>query len=45
MNKAERFMLDQLLRARDNYGVVALKAEFEAEGSPALAAAVVVGYS
>lgn len=33
VNQCEREMLDLLLRGRDHYGVVAIKAEFEAEGT------------
>ena len=33
MNVNEREMLDMLLRGRDHFGVVAVKAEFEAEGT------------
>lgn len=33
MNQLERQMLDMLLRGRDQFGVVAVKAEFEAEGT------------
>ena len=33
MNNAERNMLDMLKRGRDDFGVVAIKAEFEAEGT------------
>ena len=33
MNRTEKYMLDVLKRGRDHFGVVAVKAEFEAEGT------------